>query len=87
MTTTPLQQMRVNGVTGKFVGTAYIWYKNHIAGGGAVSTTIITPINLSQNIATLGFNLNSAVDASYIGLPCLVQFRDYNSYIEFDAEL
>ena len=87
MTTTPLQQMRINGVDGKFVGTAYIWYKNHIAGGGAVSTTIITPINLSQNIATLGFNLNSAVDASYIGLPCLVQFRDYNSYIEFDAEL
>ena len=88
MTCSPLQQqMRINAVTGKFVGKVYIWYKGHIAGGGAVSTTITTPINLSQSAATLGFNLNSAVDASYIGLPCLVQFRDYNSYIEFDTEL
>lgn len=87
MTITPLQQMRINGVTGKFVGTAYIWYKGHIAGGGAVSTTIITPINLSQSAATLGFNLDVAVNAEYVGMPCLVQFRDYDSYIEFDAEL
>ena len=88
MTCSPLQQqMRIAEVTLNFVGKVYIWYKGHIASGGAESTTIITPINLSQNLATLGFNLNSAVDASYIGMPCLVQLRDSDSYIEFDAEL
>ena len=85
---TPLpQELRTTSPTINFVGKIYLWYKGHIGSGGATSTQTASAPNVSQITLVMSFKLDTDVDASYIGMPCLVQFRDATSYIEIDAEL
>ena len=67
-----------------FSGTAYCWDEWHTGSSGFQSTALINDCEPSKDGNNLlKFSVSDATD----GNPCVVQFRDTTSYLDFSADL